>query len=140
MGRDFALFARFGEWRESGSTPANALLLQGGIALVLVWAASSARDGFQAMVEYTAPVFWTFILLSALTLFVFRRRSTEKPTFAVPWYPVIPALFCLACAYMVYSSIDYALADYGPKFGSMVLVGLAVMFAGIPLYLFTRRP
>jgi amino acid transporter len=139
MGRDFALFRRFGEWRESGSTPANALFLQGGIALMLVWAASSARDGFQAMVEYTAPVFWTFILLSALTLFVFRRRSKQKPTFAVPWYPVIPALFCLACAYMVYSSIDYALADYGPKVGSMVLVGLAVMFAGIPLYLLARR-
>lgn len=139
MGRDFELFRRLGEWRETGSTPANALLLQGAIALVLVWAASSARDGFQAMVEYTAPAFWTFILLSALTLFIFRRRSTQRPAFVVPWYPVVPVLFCLACAYMVYASIDYALADYGPKFGNMVLAGLVVMLVGIPLYFLARR-
>jgi len=36
LGRDFALFARLGSWRESGSTPGNALLLQGVIALALV--------------------------------------------------------------------------------------------------------
>jgi hypothetical protein len=40
---------------------------------------------------------------------------------------------------MIYSTVSYALADYGPKIGNMVLTGLAVMVAGIPLYLLARR-
>ncbi|MBI1943784.1 MAG: amino acid permease [Betaproteobacteria bacterium] len=138
FGRDFAAFTRLGSWRESGSTPANALLLQGAIALLLVWAASFTRDGFQAMVEYTAPVFWTFFLLAGLTLFVFRHRAAEAPAFRVPLYPVIPIVFCLMCLYMIYSTVSYALADYGPKFGNMVLIGVVVMLVGVPLFFLTR--
>ncbi|MGH8706045.1 MAG: APC family permease [Burkholderiales bacterium] len=137
--QDFSLFARLGSWRESGSTPANALLLQGAIALVLVWAASFTRDGFQAMVDYTAPVFWTFFLLTGVTLFVFRRRGGEAPAVSVPWYPLVPVVFCLTCVYMIYSTADYALADYGPKFGNMVLAGVVVMLAGVPLYFLARK-
>ena len=139
FGRDYPLFARLGSWRESGSTPANALLLQGAVMLLLVLAASFTRDGFQAMVDYTAPVFWTFFLLTGLTLFVFRRRGGEAPAVRTPGYPVIPAVFCLMCLYMLYSTIDYARAPWGPKFGGMVLVGILVVAAGIPLCFLARR-
>jgi APA family basic amino acid/polyamine antiporter len=137
--QDFSLFARLGAWRAQGSTPANALLLQGAISLVLVWAASFARDGFQAMVDYTAPVFWIFFLLTGVTLFVVRSRSGEAPAVRTPLYPLVPIVFCGMCAYMIYSTVSYALADYGPKFGNMVLTGLVVMVAGIPLYFLARR-
>jgi amino acid transporter len=137
--QDFPLFARLGAWRAQGSTPANALLLQGAISLVLVWAASYARDGFQAMVDYTAPVFWIFFLLTGVTLFVFRSRGGEAPAVRAPLYPLVPIVFCGMCAYMIYSTVSYALADYGPKFGNMVLTGLVVMVAGIPLYFLARR-
>lgn len=140
LGRDFAMFGRLGNWRESGSTPANALLLQGVIALVLVWAASFTPDGFSAMVAYTAPVFWTFFYLTGITLFVFRDRAAEQPAFRVPLYPHIPIAFAVMCAYMLYSSIDYIRnPDFGPTFGSMVLAGLIIMLAGIPLYFLARK-
>ncbi|HSH07588.1 MAG TPA: APC family permease [Burkholderiales bacterium] len=140
LGRDFALFARLGHWRDAGSTPANALVLQGAIALVLVAASASTPDGFSAMVAYTSPVFWTFFLLTALTLFVFRLRGGAAPAFRVPLYPLIPLAFCAACLFMLYSAIDYVRnPDYGPKFGDMVLGGLIVMLAGIPLYFLVRR-
>jgi len=140
LGRDFALFARLGHWRDAGSTPANALLLQGAIALVLVAASASTPDGFSAMVAYTSPVFWTFFLLTALTLFVFRLRDGAAPAFRVPLYPLIPLAFCAACLFMLYSAIDYVRnPDYGPKFGDMVLGGLIVMLAGVPLYFLARR-
>src|SRR4029077_18014251 len=59
MGRDYPLFAKLGDWREKGSAPANSLILQGAITLVLIAAAAmTAKDGFDAMVAYTAPVFW----------------------------------------------------------------------------------
>jgi len=139
FGRDFAAFGRLGVWRESGSTPANAILLQGAITLALVALSSATPDGFSAMVAYTSPVFWTFFLLTGLSVFRFRIDRVEGE-FRTPLYPVVPAVFCLACAYMLYSSIDYVRnPDYGPKFGAAVLAGLAIMAAGIPLYLFTKK-
>jgi len=140
LGRDYAMFRRLGNWRESGSTPANALLLQGVITLVLVAAGSTTPDGFGAMVAYTAPVFWTFFLLTGVTLFVFRRRGGETPAFRTPLFPLVPLAFLAMCAYMLWSSIDYIRnPDYGPRFGGMVLAGLAVMAVGIPLYFLARR-
>ena len=137
LGRDFSMFGALGRWRESGSTPANALLLQGVVALVLVAASSVTPDGFTAMVAYTTPVFWTFFLLTALTLFVFRRRETAQPLFRVPLYPVIPLLFVAACLYMLYSSINYV--RFAVSFGVPVLAGIAIMALGIPLYFLAAR-
>jgi len=89
------------------------------------------------MVAYTTPVFWTFFLLTALTLFVFRFKEREVPAFRVPLYPVIPVLFCLACVYMLYSSINYV--RFAVSFGVPVLAGIAIMAAGIPLYFLAKR-
>ena len=137
LGRDFALFARLGSWREAGSTPGNALLLQGAIAAALVLVASFTPDGFSAMVAYTAPVFWTFFLLTGLTLFMFRRAGGDPPAFRVPLYPVVPLAFCGTCAYMLYSSVNYV--RFAVEFGVPVLAGLVIMLAGIPLYFLARR-
>ena len=145
MGRDYPLFAKLGNWRESGSTPANALILQGAITLVLIVAAAmTVKDGFDAMVAYTAPVFWTFFLLTGVTLFVFRAREKREGTvvneFKVPYYPVIPIIFCAMCGFMLWKALAYIFdPKYGPKFGNLVLAGLLVMLAGIPLYWFARK-
>jgi basic amino acid/polyamine antiporter, APA family len=137
LGRDFRFFGKLGAWREAGSTPANALLLQGAITLVLVLASTLTPDGFSAMVAYTSPVFWTFFLLTALTLFVFRRREPQSAAFRVPLYPVVPIAFCIACVYMLYSSVNYV--RFAVEFGVAVFAGLAIMALGIPLYFFAKN-
>jgi len=141
LGRDYPRLAFLGKWREPGSTPANALLAQGGVTLALVLAGSATPDGFGAMVAYTAPVFWTFFMLTGVTLFVFRAREQGgTPGFRVPFYPLVPAAFVATCAYMLWSSLEYLRNPvYGPKFGLMVLAGVAVMLAGAPLYFLARR-
>jgi len=140
LGRDFPLFSALGSWRAAGSTPANALVVQGAISLVLVGAGSLAPDGFEAMVAYTAPVFWTFFLLTGLTLFVLRRREGRGAVFHVPLFPLVTAAFCAMCAFMLYKSVSYILnPQFGPKFGAAVAAGLLVMLAGIPLYFVARR-
>ena len=59
----------------------NALLVQGAIALLLVLLGAFTRKGFATMVEYTAPVFWLFFLLTGIALFVLRaRRPTKRPS------------------------------------------------------------
>ena len=139
LGQDFPAFARLGTWRETGSTPANALVLQGLITLALVAAGTVTPDGFNAMVAYGAPVFWVFFLLTGATLFVFRRREGAA-AFRVPLYPIVPLAFCLLCLYMLYSSIDYVRnPEYGPKFGLAVIAGILVMVAGVPLYFLSRK-
>ncbi|MDQ3521191.1 MAG: amino acid permease, partial [Gemmatimonadota bacterium] len=126
LGRDWGLFAWMGTWRDKDSAPTYALLVQGGIALVLVAFGAMARGGFEAMVAYTAPVFWTVLLLTGIAVMVLRRREpgTTRP-FRVPLYPVTPVLFCATSAFMLYSSVSYA--------GSGAWLGVAVMLAGVPL-------
>ena len=132
LGRDFRLFDFLGRWHEQANTPTNALLVQGVIALALVFAGSLAREGFAAMVEYTAPVFWLFFFLTGLALIVLRHREPEvKRPFRVPLYPLTPLLFCAACLYMLQSSLAYT--------GRGALAGVAVLLVGIPVLLVARR-
>jgi amino acid transporter len=126
MGRDAPGLGWLGRWRETRGTPTNAVLAQGAIALALVLAGSVTRGGFVAMVEYTAPVFWLFLLLVGLALFVLRvREPGRRRPFAVPCYPTAPLLFCAACAYMLHASLVHT--------GRGALAGLAVLLGGLPL-------
>jgi APA family basic amino acid/polyamine antiporter len=81
-------------------------------------------------VEFTAPVFWLFFLLTGLALFVLRRREphAERP-FRVPLYPLLPLLFCATCAYMLWSSLSYV---YSQQLGSFnaAWIGVGVLLAG----------
>ena len=140
FGRDFRLLRLLGDWREHGSTPAPALLLQGAVTLLLIAAGAATPDGFNAMVAYTTPVFWTFMYLVATSFFLVRDRAKDKPHFRTPLYPHVPFVFSIACLYMLWSSIEYVRnPDYGPKFGWAVGAGLIVMAAGIPLYWASRN-
>lgn len=62
--------------------------------MALIADGSVAPNGFQAKVDYTAPVFWLFLLRVALSLFVFRRREpVHALPFRVPPYPLTPPVF-----------------------------------------------
>ena len=132
LGRDFRLFAFLGRWHEQANTPTNALLVQGLISLALVLIGLLTREGFATMVEYTAPIFWLFFLLTGLSLIVLRHREPHvKRPFRVPLYPLLPLLFCAACAYMLRASLAYT--------GVGALVGVGVLLAGLPVLWFARR-
>jgi amino acid transporter len=137
FGRDFPMLGFLGAWREAGSTPANALMVQGALTLLLVLAASFTLDGFSSMVAYTTPVFWTFFLACGVALFVFRARLGRPENFRVPLYPLVPLVFCGTSAYMLVSSINYV--RFAASFGAAVLAGIVVMALGIPLYFLARR-
>jgi amino acid transporter len=121
-----------GRWHERTGGPTNALLVQGAISLGLVGLGSLTRQGFQTMVEYTAPIFWLFFLLTGVSLIVLRVRepNAHRP-FRVPLYPLTPLLFCATCAYVLYSSLAYT--------GLGALVGVAVLAVGGVLLAVDRR-
>ncbi|MBS3775797.1 MAG: amino acid permease [Bacteroidales bacterium] len=132
LGRDFRLFGFMGRWDTRRNTPANALIIQGIIALLLVGLGAWSKESVSTMVDYTAPIFWFFLLLTTFTLFVFRRRHNfGHIPYKVPLYPVTPILFLVVCLYMFYSSLAFT--------GIGALVGSFFMIAGIPVYFWARR-
>lgn len=123
FGCDSVLFKGLGHWHARSNTPTRALLVQGAITLALVGLGTVTRQGFQTMVEYTAPVFWLFFLLTGVSLLVLRVREPQTPRpFRVPLYPLTPLLFIGTCAYVLYSSLAYA--------GLGSVAGLAVLGTG----------
>ncbi|MGF1621029.1 MAG: APC family permease [Rhodomicrobiaceae bacterium] len=133
LGRDVPALSRLGFWDARGHHPVNAILVQTAITLALVLFGAISRNGFASMVEFSAPVFWFFLLLVGFSLFIFRMRTpAEKRPFSVPLYPLTPILFCLSCGYMLYSSLAYT--------GIGALIGVAVLLLGTPLLLLARRP
>ncbi len=159
LGRDFVIFRALGQWNEKSSSPVNALLVQGAIALALVGLASLTPDGFQTMVGYTAPAFWLFFLLTSISLFLLRRQRNaylgksgaenlqkgddgvwaryQEDHFRVPLYPITPLLFVAACAWMLYSSFNYAMSLDPGSIGAMV--GIAMLASGVPVLMWARR-
>jgi amino acid transporter len=125
LGQDVSIFRFLGVWQDRHSTPTAAYLFQGAISLALVGLGTVARDGFKTMVDYTAPIFWFFFLLSSISLLVLRVRDPDRPRpFRVPLYPILPLLFCLSCGYLLYSSLVYT--------GMGAIVGVVVVALGIP--------
>ena len=126
VGRDWPQLHWLGRWEGARGVPAVALYAQSGFALALVVLGASLRSGFQTMVDYTAPVFWSFFLLCTLALMVLRRKEPHEPRpFKVPLYPLLPLLFAAVCAYMLWSSLVYVKAG--------ALVGVGVLAVGAVL-------
>jgi basic amino acid/polyamine antiporter, APA family len=129
LGRDFRVFRPLGRWNERAAAPMVALAVQGALVLGLIALGAVARRGFETMVEYTAPVFWAFFLLTGLALFVLRRREPDvaRP-FKVPLYPLTPLVFCASSAWLLHASLRYT------RIGAAV--GVAVLALGVvPLWL-----
>lgn len=138
LGRDWARLRIMGQWQGERGSPTLAYLIQAGISLLLIGFGTLQNDGFETMVEFTAPVFWAFLFLVGISLFLLRVKDAETPRpFRVPLYPFTPIVFCLSCAYLTYSSITYAVSK------SAVHVSFLVMALGVVAVLLLnirRRP
>lgn len=122
-GKDFAPLSFLGKWNTEKSAPVNALLLQGAIAILLIGFGANRRNGFETMVNFTAPVFWFFFLCTGLSVMVLRFKKQDMPRpFKVPIYPVTPILFTGSCLYMLYASLTAT--------GNGALLGVALLLAG----------
>jgi len=126
LGRDVPALGVLGAWSNRGATPVRALALQGGITLLLILFGAFSESGLEAMVAYTAPVFWLFMFLTAMAVIVLRRRDggRERP-FRVPFYPLTPLVLALTCLALFWASARYA--------GTGAWLGLVVLVAGLPL-------
>jgi len=133
LGKDWPALRFLSRWHGATDVPVPAFLFQGAIALALIALGAFEKDGFSAMVEFTAPVFWFFFMLTGIALVVlrFREPNIARP-FKVPGYPLLPIAFILTCAYLLYSSITYAQSQHA------VHIALYVMAAGLVVWVLMR--
>jgi len=126
MAADGLFFRSFAGLHPRYRTPAVAIVAQGVWASILI-----ATRTYGQLLDYVTFADWIFFGLSVAALFVYRRRiplAARAPgTFATPGYPVLPALFVVAAAYVV---ISVAWSSPG-----RTALGAVLLASGIPAYL-----
>jgi APA family basic amino acid/polyamine antiporter len=129
MSRDGYFFSALGDVHPRFHTPSAALLVQAGLAIILLLLGGSFRQFFSLAIFSE----WLFYMLTASTIFVFRHRDPDAPRPYRVWgYPVVPFLFVLASGVLLY----YTFADNVRNSA----LGCLVILAGIPVfYAFARR-
>lgn len=112
MGRDHRVFGLLGSWDPQRSTPIWSLVVQGVITIGLVAGFGWYQDGFNNLLNFTTPIFWTFFFLVGLSLFVLRAREPHVPRpYRVIFFPFVPIAFCCSCCFMIYASVTYAIQN-----------------------------
>jgi basic amino acid/polyamine antiporter, APA family len=126
LGQDWSPLRTLGDWQQDSGSPTAGFWIQGLISVALIGLGTQEADGFSAMVEFTAPVFWGFLFLVSLAVMWLRHTDahTERP-FTVPLYPLLPLIFAGACAWLTYSSITYAISQ------KAIHVSLWLMASGV---------
>jgi APA family basic amino acid/polyamine antiporter len=122
--RDRLFFPQFAHIHPRFQSPSTSLVVQGLLSTVLLLFLSQ----FQQHFELAVFAEWLFYMLTATTVFVYRRRH---PEFARPYrvwgYPVLPGIFVLSAAVVLVSS--YASNWKGSLLGTgLILLGLPVLW------------
>jgi amino acid transporter len=133
LGNDWPAFRFMSRWDGRRDAPVMAYVVTGAISLALVLLAALNKSGVKFMVDFTAPVFWFFFLLTGVALFVlrFRRPHVARP-FKVPLYPILPIVFVATCAFLLYRSLVFTLENQA------VQAALYVMAAGLVVWIVAR--
>jgi APA family basic amino acid/polyamine antiporter len=70
-------------------------------------------------------------MIAASTIFIFRRRIPDAPRAYRTWgYPVVPAIFIAAAAFLLYST-------FAENF-TRSLMGSAVILLGVPVFYYFK--
>jgi amino acid transporter len=122
--RDWPRLDRLGHWNTKRGIPVAGIVSQGVVGVLLVGLGTWSRDGFATMIDYTSPVFWLFLTASGFAVIVLRHKLPDLPRpFRVPFYPLLPLLFCASCLFVFWSSVEYV------RLGAMA--GVAVLLLGV---------
>lgn len=123
--RDGYFFKAIAEVHPRYRTPSVAIAVQCGLAIVLLLLGGSFRQFF-ALAIFAE---WMFYMIAGSTIFVFRRRepNAERP-YRVWGYPVIPAIFVLVSAVLLY----YTFTDNLKSSAG----GCLAILAGVPVFYF----
>jgi basic amino acid/polyamine antiporter, APA family len=130
MAEDGLFFRSVATLTRRTQVPAVAIVLQS------VWTVVIALSGkYEQILNFQAPIDFTFFGLSAMCLFVLRRRDRTRPGthsgFRVPGHPYTTIVFILSC----WLTVANALWKY-PRNSS---IGFVIILIGLPVYALWQR-
>jgi APA family basic amino acid/polyamine antiporter len=103
--------------------PAFAIALQGALAILIALVASK----YEQILNYVVSVDVIFFALSAVCVFVFRKRRTSTAeVFRIPLHPFTTLFFIAACGVITFSLLY--------KFPLNSAVSFGIMLLGVPAY------
>ena len=127
MAEDGLFFKSVGKIHPRFQTPHVAILFSWALAMVFVF----CRDFLDLAEAYVLGI-WPFLALSAIGLYLLRRRRPDlKRPYKVWGYPVVPALFVLGTFLVIGGSLYFDPASTG--------VSIGVTLIGLPIYLIWIR-
>jgi basic amino acid/polyamine antiporter, APA family len=129
MARDRYFFSALAEVHPRFHTPSISIAVQAVLSILLLLLGGNFRQLFSLAIFSE----WLFYMIAGSTIFVFRRRDPALPRPYRAWgYPVVPILFVLASALLLYYTFTDNLRNSA--------WGCAVILAGVPVfYGFARR-
>jgi APA family basic amino acid/polyamine antiporter len=121
--RDGLLWTSLARVHPRFRTPAVAIVVQCLLAIVLLAISGKFRELFSLAIFAE----WLFYMIAASTIFVFRRGAPLAVRPYRTWgYPLVPAIFVLASALLLYYTfMDNLRLSFG---------GVVVILAGLPVY------
>ncbi|HEY2859783.1 MAG TPA: APC family permease [Terracidiphilus sp.] len=125
--RDRLFFRQFAHIHPRFQSPSTSLIVQGLLSTVLLLFLSQFQQHFQLAVFAE----WLFYMLTATTVFVYRKLHPEWPRPYRLWgYPVLPAVFVVSAGAVLISSYSSNLE------GSLIGTGLILL--GLPVLALVR--
>ena len=124
VGKHTQGFHWLNSWNTKMNVPVRAVLAQSFPILMLVGCfgmmkadgGSGPVDGFTMLALFSSPFFLTFSLSVAVVFFVLRERDKETARpYRTPGYPIVPGIFLVAMAFMLYRSITYFVGEVQSK-------------------------
>ena len=128
--RDRLFFRQLAHIHPRFQSPSTSLVIQGLLSTVLLLFLSR----FQQFFELAVFAEWLFYMLTATTVFVYRRKRPDGPRPYKVWgYPVLPAIFVVCATAVLISS--YAGNLKGSLLGTaLILLGLPVLWVVRTMY------
>jgi basic amino acid/polyamine antiporter, APA family len=119
--RDGLLFRWIGAIHPRYGTPHHAIVLQAVWASILV-----ATGTYRALFTRVVYTEWIFFGLMTAGVFVLRRRAGYAPAYRAWGYPVLPLLFIVSTAVIVFNQLASDPIESA--------TGLLIVLAGLPIY------
>jgi APA family basic amino acid/polyamine antiporter len=127
MAQDGLFFRRIAAVHPRFRTPHVAILAIGAWSMLL-----SVSGTFEQLFTYVVFGQWLFFGLTVAAVFVLRHKRPDAPRpIRTLGYPVTPALFILAAAYIAVNSLVNEFWNG--------MAGLGIILLGLPAYLYWRR-
>jgi APA family basic amino acid/polyamine antiporter len=132
LARDGYFFKALAEVHPRFRTPSLAIVVQAILAILLLL----GGGGFKDFIELAIFAEWLFYMIAASTIFVFRKREPDAPRAYRTWgYPVVPALFVVSAAVLLYRTFMDKL--HTSAMGTIVMT--LVILAGVPVFWWFAR-